>query len=77
MSLVLVVLVGTDYKIENNIIVVRQNSLYQIIAPGEGVSSFHPVPLPSHPNHIPTPKTYKTIVIERTERVKIGLYLLD
>ncbi len=77
MSLVLVVQLGTDYKIENNIIVVRQNSLYQIIAPGEGVSSFHPIPLPFHPNHIPTPKTYMPIAIERTEMVKSSLDLLD
>ena len=36
-----------------------------------------PSPLPSHPNHIPTPKTYKTIAIEHTQMVKIGSNLLD
>lgn len=75
MSLALVVQLGTDCKIENNIIVVRQNSLYQIIAPGEGVSSSLPSPI----SYLyPPTYTYTAppIAIERKVMVEIGLHLL-
>ena len=62
----------TDGQSRYNIIICLK-SLYQIIAPGEGVSSsFPPIPLPSVPIHLPTYKTYKPIAIERTEIVESG-----